>query len=90
MEDFATEYENFEQLYASDVPPDRVPVMRGLFATRYKRLVGVHPQRRNVLRRRLESIAEGEGGDVARIMEEINHAIYANGSFASPPEGVFA
>lgn len=81
MEDFAVEYENFEQVYGHEVPANRLSTLRDLFATRYKRLAGVHPRCRSILRSHLEPVAETGCGDVGKIIENINNTLYEKGFF---------
>ncbi|MCA9124895.1 MAG: hypothetical protein H6822_20245 [Planctomycetaceae bacterium] len=89
LEGFATEYENFEQIYGHEVPPHRLPVMRDLLAVRYRRLVGVHPCHRHEFRLCLTEVAATGYGDIAQIIDDISHTIHTNGSFGPSTEDVF-
>lgn len=54
MEDFARQYDDFEELHGEQLPSWQIPAMREHYANTYRQYVGVHPIEREELRRRLE------------------------------------
>ena len=58
-EDFASQWENFEELYGNELPQWEVECQRANFARTYERLVGVHPIGRDALRKELQAVVSG-------------------------------
>ena len=61
LEEFAQNWDRFEDVYAHEIEPRAVTAMTMHYANTYHRLVGVHPAERHELRRKVEHLL-GDGG----------------------------